>query len=168
MIRKLLLSIGLLATISCSAQLADGAMAPDFTVTDLSGGVWNLHQQLGQGKAVILDFSTTWCGPCWDYHKSGALEEFWMNYGPQGTDEAKVFFIESDEYTDLEDLQGIGDMTEGDWLEGTEYPMIDDFVLPLEYQVNYYPTLYLVCPDTTYTFYFYTIKLHSFFSVLIS
>ncbi len=39
-----------------------GQLAPDFTLTDLSGKDFTLSAQ--HGKVVFLDFWATWCPPC--------------------------------------------------------------------------------------------------------
>ena len=129
-----------------SAQVADGSIAPNFISTDVEGNEWELYEVLNQGKTVILDISATWCAPCWDYHQSGELETLYEMYGPNGTDELMVFLIEGDETTTTDQLHGIGSGTLGDWVTGTEYPIIDDRDIAEAFQINFFPTLFMICP----------------------
>ncbi len=147
----ILLAAFIVTALSAKAQIADGSIAPDFTATDINGVEYNLYEILDQGKTVILDISATWCPPCWTYHQSGELETLWEEYGPDGTDEMFVFFIEGDATTTMADLEGNTAATEGDWITGTHYPIIDNADIANDYQITYFPTLFMVCPDRTVT-----------------
>ena len=107
--------------VHCTAfgQLADGTTSPDFNLMDINGNQHHLYSYLNQGKTVILDFSAAWCPSCWNYHSSGALDDFYTLYGPGGTDEAMVLFIEKDQAMGLDDLNGLTQASAGDWVTNT-------------------------------------------------
>ena len=148
---------------NAQAQLPDGSVAPDFTLTDLDGTSHNLYSLLDDGYTVFIDFSAIWCPPCWSYHTSGALEDLYMNHGPAGmpnvsantTDDVMVFFIEGDGGT-LSELQGGGN-SQGDWITGTPYPILPTYSgsnpaqVTQDYQIGYWPTVYQICPDRIIT-----------------
>ena len=148
---------------NAQAQLPDGSVAPDWTLTDLNGTSHNLYTYLDNGYTVFIDFSATWCGPCWGYHISGALENLYVDHGPAGmpnvspttTDDVMVFFIEGDEST-LAALQG-GAGSQGDWITGTPYPILPTYAgtnstqVTSDYEIGYWPTVYKICPDRIVT-----------------
>ena len=165
--RNLLIAIVVLLSFNnAQAQLANGSIAPDFTVVDLNGTSHTLYDYLDDGQTVFLDFSAIWCPPCWSYHTSHALKDVYVDHGPSGlsgvssstTNDVMVFFIEGQAGT-MAELNG-GSGSQGDWVAGTPYPIIctdpasgfgNSTSIANDYQTPYWPTIYQVCPDRTIT-----------------
>lgn len=130
-----------------SAQIAPGSVAPDFVATDINGISHHLSDYLAAGKTVIMDVSATWCNPCWNYHNSKALEDIYNAYGPEGSNEVVVLFIEGDNNTTSADLNGTGTNTRGNWVQNTPYPIIDGSNIGDLYEITYFPTVFRICPN---------------------
>ncbi len=129
------------------AQLPNVSISPDFNFFDINGKQHHLYSYLSQGKVVILNFSPAWCQECWSYHKTNALKDFYTLYGPDGTDQARVIFIEKDEAMELSDLQGLTSATAGNWVDGTPYPIIDTSAANEDFIPDALPTIYGIYPN---------------------
>ncbi|MDR0371701.1 MAG: choice-of-anchor J domain-containing protein [Prevotellaceae bacterium] len=131
----------------------------NFVAQDIKGNKHDLQAYLSAGKTVIIDYSAVWCRPCWDLHQSGVFEQLYLNYGPNGTNEMVVLWIEIDGRTTLGNIQGDGgNRSQGDWTNGgtCPFPIINDAkdvpcLTPLaELYKGYYPAIFMVCPNGAY------------------
>jgi hypothetical protein len=127
-----------------------GATAPNFTVTDIDGNTHNLYDYLNSNKVVLLDVSATWCGPCWGFHTNHYLKDLYTEFGPTGTNQIVVLFYEGDAGTNMQDLDGTDAASQGDWITGTPYPIVNE--TPLQLNLNIYaplgfPTINVICPS---------------------
>tara|TARA_B110000977_G_scaffold200955_1_gene293325 strand:- start:870 stop:2345 length:1476 start_codon:yes stop_codon:yes gene_type:complete len=146
---KILFSLILvLGAYSASAQLVDGSIAPDFTITDIDGNTHNLYDILDEGKPVLLDLFATWRGPCWNFAETGVFDEFDAIYGADGTNSVFTVAVEADPTTSEGEL-----MTSsfGDWTQLINYTLANDDNIADAYNLAFYPTIYLICPNRTVT-----------------
>ena len=147
-----LLLLSFCFAIQLDAQLANGTTPPDWTATDLNGNVWDLSDIIDDGKHVIIDFGAVWCGLCWNYHETGIIQTLHDLYGPNGTDQVRVFFMEADLSTDAECLYGPTDCNGpsiGNWVGDHDYPFINTEAgnassMFEDYAVNFYPLVYAI------------------------
>lgn len=133
-----------------SAQLPSGAVAPDFTATDINGQSWNLYDILASGKIVVLEVSATWCPPCWAYHNSGAMQDLYAAHGPAGDNRLQVLYVEGDPDTNVDCLNGLpgcNDYSPGSYVEGVTYPVFDNAAIADSFQITYFPTVMVICPN---------------------
>lgn len=171
--KNLLFGTLLLAALGANAQITNGSNAPEIhgprvisvdNTTDIVtyGEEISLQAYLDAGKTVVMDGSATWCGPCWSFHNSKTLDNLYAAYGPDGSDELRVIFVEADPGTAISELGGkdqpvLLGLTErgvpqGNWLTDVNYPVInsDDMVKSVAnggYGLNAFPTLYVIKPS---------------------
>ena len=146
--KKTLLAISSLI-LTATSSFAQLGTAHDFTVTDIDGNSHHLYDILDQGYVVVLDVSATWCGPCWGVHNAHYLRDLNTQMGPNGTNEIRVIFYEGDAATTAADLAGTGNNTQGDWITGANYPIVNES--PLQLNLNIYaplgfPTINVIRP----------------------
>ncbi len=147
--RKLLqfvLTICLLAgAVESRAQLAPGATAPDFTLTDLDGNQHTLYEYLDAGQVVFLDMFAVWCGPCLAY--APTVEEAYCQFGDIGNGSCTFLALEADDATNdaLTNNNSIAD-----WNSLIQYPLINQTgAVPGQYNLAFYPTIFIIRPDRT-------------------
>ena len=145
---KILCTLSLITILSifflnkCNAQ--------SWTASDMNGVSYDLSNYTN--KAVLVDISAHWCGPCWSWHGGHVMQELYHDFGPNGTDEFMVFWIDGDAGSSVPILNG-GGSSVGDWVTGTDYPIIGPNGEGAEVANNYtfggYPTLFLHCGTGT-------------------
>ncbi len=127
----------------------DFGMASNFTVTTIDNQTITLQNWLDSGYYVLLDISATWCSWCWRLHQAHVLEQLYTNYGPNGTNEMRVLWVEGDDETAPSLIYG-GSGSMGNWTAGVSYPIANDDNIAALYNVTGFPTVVLICPSGYY------------------
>jgi hypothetical protein len=154
---KKLLLLTLFLTLICTnnyAQIPVGSVVSNFKYKDINGNTIELYKLLDSGYTVLIDISATWCGPCWTFHTSNTMKNLMNQYGPNGTvEKGKIYciFIEGDATTPKSYLNGpaASGITQGDWVTGANYPIIDTAAYNGELGLSGFPTLVMICPNRT-------------------
>ena len=145
---KILCTLSLLTILSIF--FINKCQAQTWTATDMNGTSYDLANY--SNKATLVDLSAHWCGPCWSWHTGGVMEELYHDFGPDGTDEFMVFFIDGDAGSSVSLLNG-GSGSQGNWTVGTPYPIIgpngQGSSVANNYNFTGYPTLFLHCGSGT-------------------
>jgi thiol-disulfide isomerase/thioredoxin len=115
-----------------------GKTAPELALTDLKGKPVTLSSL--KGKTVLLDFWTTWCGPC--RADGPALEKLYRKYGEK--DLMIVGISVSEEREIVEKFLNEHPHT---------YPiaLTSENEMPLPYQISVFPTYIVIDRDGTVT-----------------
>lgn len=121
--------------------------APDWTLTDINGQEHNLYDDLDAGKTVIIDFFATWCSLCWNAHSGGVLQDMYAQHGPDGDDTYRIYMIEGFPSTDIQDLLGNTNGTQGNWIQGNDIPIIESAQTGADYGILGFPTYFIICPE---------------------
>ncbi len=125
------------------------SQAPELIMTDINGVEHDLYDDyLNQGITVIMILDAAWNPWAEVFVENGVLQEFHTQFAGTG---AVILWVDVDPTTDLEDLQGTGPNGTGyDFIADNPYPIFNpDFFDIDAWQVQYYPTVRMLCPDGT-------------------
>ena len=130
------------------------AQNQSWVANDYMGVSHDIANDISMGYTVLVDLSAHWCGPCWGWHNTGIMDKMYLEYGPNGTGDVKVYFIDAtgNPPSTVALLQG-GAGSQGDWTAGTAYPIIgpngQGQLVGGAYNFSAFPTLFMHHPGAS-------------------
>lgn len=111
----------------------------------------SIPDYLSEGKAVLVELCGIWSVNGQEIHKQGMLKNLYATYGPEGTKELEVIWVNTDSTT-LEEIQGFSYWGNGfDWTDGgtIPYPILNTSKFSPTYGFlwTYLPKFYLIEPS---------------------
>ena len=130
-----------------------GLTTSKYVAKYINGKEYDIDAILKSGKTIMIDFSATWCPPCWTIHESGVLEQLYSKFGPEGTNQIELFWVEA-QGASKSKIQAKGkDWTKDSNGNPVPYPIISDAKMfsTLGIGVVGFPTLVLIGPGNKWT-----------------
>ena len=120
----------------------------EYVAKDINGKEYDIDAILKSGKAIMIDFSTVWCGWCWKLHEGGTLEKLYSKFGPNGTNQIEIFWVEAEGASKSKIQAKSKDWTKDSKGNPVPYPIFSDARMAgkLGIGVSGFPTLVLVGP----------------------
>lgn len=117
-----------------------------YVAKDINGKEHDIDAILKSGKAIMIDFSAVWCYWCWVLHESGALDKLYAKFGPEGTNQIEVFWVEAEGASKSKIQAKSKDWTKDSKGNPVPYPIFSDPRMhpTLGIDVRGLPTLVLV------------------------
>ena len=117
-----------------------------YVAKDINGKAYDIDAILKSGKAIMIDFSAVWCYWCWVLHESGALDKLYAKFGPEGTNQIEVFWVEAEGASKSKIQAKSKDWTKDSKGNPVPYPIFSDPRMhpTLGIDVRGLPTLVLV------------------------
>lgn len=141
----------LLVTPALVTGMLVSAQNQNWTATDIAGNTISIQDYLNEGKTVLVDISAHWCGPCWAWHNSGIMEKLYHEFGPEGTNDLVIIWVDGDPASSMALIEGATG-SQGNWTVGVDYPIIgpdgEGSALADIYNISAYPTLFMHCPGS--------------------
>lgn len=123
-------------------------LSSQYVAKDINDQEYDIDAILKSGKAILIDFSTTWCKYCWELHNLGTLEKLYAKFGPEGTKQLEVFWVEAQGASKSKIQDPNKDWTKDSNGNPVPYPLFSDSKMAssLGIYLTAYPILVLVGP----------------------